>query len=60
MDQGKVRQSQIEKNRFYQAIFSPGSLAGETSFRSDPVAPTLDKAAEALALLLNRKPPGVV
>jgi hypothetical protein len=79
LEQGKIRKSQIEKNRFYQPIFAPGSgssgvkapstrsLAGEASSRSenggsghDPVAPVADKAAQALAFLLNRKPSGVV
>ena len=67
LDQHKVRKSQIEKNKFYQAILAPRSLVGEASSRSenggsdhDPVAPTLDKAAQALAFLLNRKSSGVV
>jgi hypothetical protein len=68
LDQGKIRKSQVEKNRFYQAILAPESLAGVRSeVRSengssghDPVAPAPDKAAQALAFLLNRKPSGVV
>jgi hypothetical protein len=67
LDQHKVRKSQIEKNKFYQAILTPGSLGGEDLSRSenggsshDPAAPVLDKAALALAFLLNRKPPDVV
>ena len=68
LDQGKIRRSQIEKNRFYQAILAPRSLASEDASKSenggsshDPAAaPVLDKAAQALAFLLNRKPPSVI
>jgi len=72
LDQGKIKKSQIDKNKLYQAVFTPrrsGSLAGERedSSRSenggsgpDPAAPVLDKAAQALAFLLNRKPSSVV
>jgi hypothetical protein len=67
LDQGRIRRSQIEKNRFYQAVFIPGSLAGTVSSKSendgsdhDPVAAAPDKAAQALAFLLNRKSSGVV
>jgi hypothetical protein len=70
LDQGRIKKSQVEKNRFYQAVFTlesssgvrseagPGSENGGSGH--DPVAPALDKAAQALAFLLNRKPPGVV
>ena len=64
LDQGRVRRSQIEKNRFYQAILTPGSLAGgglsENGGGHDLAAPVSDKAVQALAFLLNRKPPSVV
>ena len=67
--------SQVNKNKLYQAVFTPGmgSLVevAEASSRSeirsengsggpDPAAPILDKAGLALAFLLNRKPSGVV
>jgi hypothetical protein len=62
MEQGKVKQSQIAKNKFYQAIFTPGSSPGVVPSRSenggsghDPVAPAPDKATQALEHLLNRK-----
>ena len=62
LDQCKVRRSQIAKNRFYQPIFTPGSLLGVDPLKSDcqesSVVP--DKAAQALEHLLNRKPPSVV
>jgi hypothetical protein len=57
LGQGKVRQSQIEKNRFYQAIFTPGRLAGAASIENVPAS---DRAAQALAFLLSRKSPAVV
>ena len=67
LDQHKVRKSQIEKNKFYQAILAPRSLARDASSRSenggndhDPIAPAPDKAAQALAFLLNQKSSGVV
>jgi len=66
LDQGRIRQSQIAKNRFYQAVFTPGNLPGAVSSRSEsggngdgPVAPALDKAAQALAFLL-KKPSNVI
>jgi hypothetical protein len=76
MDQGRIRKSQADKNKLYQAVFTPGrpgSLVGERedlsrsesrsengSSSHDPVAPAPDKAAQALAFLLNRKPSGVI
>jgi hypothetical protein len=64
--QGKIRQSQIANNRFYQAVFTPRSLPRAVPSRSEssgngdgPVAPALDKAAQALAFLL-KKPPNVI
>ena len=71
LDQGKIRKSQSDKNRLYQAIFTPRSRSslGEAeeapksengSVNPDPAAPVLDKAAQALAFLLNRKPSGVI
>jgi len=66
LDQGRIRKSQVEKNRFYQAVLAPRSLASEDASRSenggsnhDPVAPAPDKAAQALAFLL-KKPPNVI
>ena len=61
MDQGKVRQSQIEKNRFYQAIFVPGSSPGIDPLQSgcQESSVVLDMAAQALEQL-NRKLSGVV
>ena len=53
MHQGKVRRSQIAKNRFYQVIFTPGSSSGVDCQESSVV---LDKAAQALEQLLSRKP----
>jgi hypothetical protein len=67
LDQGRIRRSQIAKNIFYQPVFVPGNLSGMAASGSengesdhDPVAPAPDKAAQALAFLLNRKSPGVV
>jgi hypothetical protein len=62
LEQGKVRQSQIAKNRFYQAVFTPGSSVGVDLLKSDcqESSVVLDKAAQALEHLLNRKPPDVV
>ena len=51
--------TQIAKNRFYQAIFTSGSLS-EGILPRDLVAPPADRAAQALAFLLSRKPPAVV
>jgi hypothetical protein len=68
LDQGRIRRSpQIAKNRFYQAMFPPGSSSGVVSSKGenggsdhDPVTPASDKATQALAFLLNRKSPGGV
>jgi hypothetical protein len=67
LEQYKVRKSQIDKNRLYQPIFIPesGSSGGvkAASAGSKPrseAAPPMDKAAQALAFLLNRKPPNMV
>jgi len=62
LDQGKIRRSQIAKNRFYQAIFTSGSLQEADLLKSgcQESSVVLDKAAQALAVLLNRKPMGVV
>jgi hypothetical protein len=61
LDQGKITKSQIAKNCFYQAVFTPGSFAGIGSLKNDcsqsPSA--LDVAAQALEQL-NRKLSGVV
>jgi hypothetical protein len=55
LDQGKIRKSQVEKNRFYQAIFTPRNSSGMGSDRQESsVVP--DKAAQALEQLLSRKP----
>ena len=59
VDQGKVRRCLFVKNRFYQAIFTPGSSSGAMDGH-DSVAPTSDRAALALEHLLSRKPSGVV
>lgn len=61
LDRGKVCRSQIEKNRFYQAILTPRRLEGEVSSEnegsgSDLAVPLSDKATQALEHLLNRKP----
>jgi hypothetical protein len=63
LDQGRIRRSpQIAKNRFYQAIFVPGSLSGAVSSKdgNGGNAPAPDKGAIALAHLLNRKLPNGV
>jgi hypothetical protein len=75
LEQEKVRKSQIDKNRLYQPIFVPGTGSSggvkTTSAGSkprsenggsgrDPGVPPADKAAQALAFLLNRKPPNMV
>jgi hypothetical protein len=58
LDQGKVKRSQIAKNRFYQAIFVPGNSLGiENDCQESSVVP--DVAAQALEQL-NRKSPGVI
>ena len=57
LDQGKIRKSQITKNRFYQVIFTPGSSSGVDCQESSVV---LDVAAQALEQLNHRKPPGVL
>ena len=54
MDQGKVKRSQIAKNRFYGVIFTSGS-SPEVISSHDSAAPTSDKAVQALEHLLNRK-----
>jgi hypothetical protein len=59
LDRGKIKQSQNAKNRFYGVIFTSGSSVGGVS-PPDLVAPVPDKAVQALAFLLNKKPPGVV
>jgi len=59
LDQGRAKQSQIAKNRFYGVIFTSRSSA-EAISSPDSAAPVLDKAAQALAFLLNRKPSGVL
>jgi hypothetical protein len=59
LNQGRIRRSQIAKNRFYGVIFSSGS-SPEVASSSDLAASVPDKATHALAFLLNRKPPGVV
>jgi hypothetical protein len=55
LDQGKVRRSQIAKNRFYQVIFSSGSSLGVESLSGGVSSRAPDKAAQALALLLHKK-----
>src|SRR5262249_8724591 len=62
LDTRRIRKSQIAKNRFYQPVFVPGNLSGMHAFGSgnggsghDLIAPS-DKAAQALAFLLNKKP----
>jgi len=59
LDQGKVKRCQIAKNRFYQVIFVPGNLSGIDSDCQESSV-VLDKAAQALEHLLNRKPPSLV
>jgi hypothetical protein len=60
LGQGRVKQSQIAKNRFYQAVFSPGSLAGVDLLKSDyQEFAVLDLAAQALEQL-SRKSSSVV
>jgi hypothetical protein len=51
LDQGKIRKSQIAKNRFYQVIFTPGSSSGVDCQESSVV---LDKAAQALEQLSRK------
>ena len=62
LEQGKVKQSQIAKNRFYQAVFHPGSSLGVDLPKSDrqDSSVVLDVAAQALEQLNHRKPPGVL
>jgi len=65
LSQGRVRRSpQIAKNRFYQPIFPSGSssevVSSEDGNGGDAAASAPDKAAQALAFLLNRKAPSVV
>ena len=58
LDKGRVRRSQIAKNRFYQAIFGPGNSLGTGNDENDDLIVSVpDKAAEALAVLLNKRPP---
>jgi hypothetical protein len=52
LNEQKIEQSQIAKNRFYRAIFTSRSLP--------EVTPTPDVAMQALAFLLSRKPSTVV
>jgi hypothetical protein len=60
LSQGKARQSQIAKNRFYQAVFAPGSWVGaDLSKNGRPSSVALDVAAQALEQL-SRKSSGVV
>ena len=59
LKQGKVEKSQIAKNRFYRVIFTSGSLPEAVS-PHDLVVSAPDRAAQALAFLLNRKSSGVV
>jgi hypothetical protein len=58
LDKQKIRRSpQIAKNRFYQAIFVPGSSPGIDPLQSgcQESSVVLDMAAQALEQL-NRKP----
>jgi hypothetical protein len=57
LDKQTIRRSQIAKNRFYQVIFASRSSL-EVDLPKSDVA--LDKAAQALEHLLNRKPFDVV
>jgi hypothetical protein len=61
LDQGRIRKSQIAKNRFYQVIFISGSSSEVDLLKSDcpESSGVLDVAAQALEQL-NRKPPRVV
>jgi hypothetical protein len=61
LKQGRIRKSQIAKNRFYQAIFTSGSSPEVNLPKSDcqESSVVLDVAAQALEQL-KRKPPGVV
>jgi hypothetical protein len=63
LDRGRIRRSQIAKNRFYQAIFTPRSLSGGISTKGEnggsdhgSVTQASDKATQALAFLLHKKP----
>jgi hypothetical protein len=58
LDQGKIRKSQIAKNRFYQAVFIPGSSLGIESGRQESSV-VLDKAAQALEQLSRKSVHGV-
>jgi hypothetical protein len=65
LDQGRIRRSQIAKNRFYQVVFTPGSSLGVISSEgenggNDHSAVVSDKGQIALQHLLSKKPPGVV
>jgi hypothetical protein len=58
MAKDKVRRCQIAKNRFYQAIFGPGNSLGTGNDENDDLIVSVpDKAAEALAVLLNKRSP---
>jgi hypothetical protein len=58
LDQGKIRKSQIAKNRFYQAVFIPGNALGIESGRQESSV-VLDKAAQALEQLSRKSVNGV-
>jgi hypothetical protein len=58
LEQGKIRKSQIAKNRFYQAVFIPGSSLGIESGRQESSV-VLDKAAQALEQLSRKSVNGV-
>jgi|SRR6516164_2335976 hypothetical protein len=59
LDQGKVKRSQIAKNRFYQAMFPPGSSPGVKSDCQESSV-VLDVAVQALEQLNHRRSPGVI
>ena len=51
LNEQKIEQSQIAKNRFYRAIFTSRSLS-----EAQETTVVLDRAAQALAFLLNKGP----
>ena len=53
LNQGKIRKSQIAKNRFYQAVFILGNSLGIENDRQESSA-VLDKAAQALEQLSRK------